>query len=71
MNEGELKDLIRATVQRRLRALTAAAPPAPPGHVSAHASQDIYLTLVNAGDACVIEPGVACHHCNYCKSHGY
>jgi hypothetical protein len=71
MNERELKDLIRATVQQRLRALTTAARPAPPVHISAHASQDLYLTLVNVGDACLIEPGVPCNHCNYCKSHGH
>jgi len=36
-----------------------------------HPSHAMYLTVVNAGDACVIEPGVTCNHCGYCKSHGY
>ena len=37
----------------------------------ADASHAIYVTLVNTGDACVIEPAVPCNHCNYCKSHGH
>lgn len=36
-----------------------------------HASHAMYLTLVNVGDACLIEPAVACNHCGYCKSHGH
>jgi hypothetical protein len=36
-----------------------------------HASHHLYFTLVNAGDACVIEPSVPCDHCGYCKSHGH
>ena len=31
----------------------------------------MYLTVVNTGDACVIEPRVTCNHCGYCKSHGH
>ena len=34
-------------------------------------SHAIYLTVVNIGDACVIEPAVPCNHCGYCKSHGH
>jgi hypothetical protein len=36
-----------------------------------HASHAMYLTLVNVGDACLIEPAVTCNHCGYCKSHGH
>jgi len=36
-----------------------------------HSSHAVYVTLVNAGEACLIEPAVPCSHCNYCKSHGY
>jgi hypothetical protein len=43
-------------------------PQAAPGP---HVSHAIYITLVNTGDACVIEPGVGCDHCGYCKSHGH
>ena len=69
MNERELKDLIRATVRKHLDAPAALEPA--PVRASLHASQDIYLTLVNVGDACLIEPDVPCNHCNYCKSHGH
>jgi threonine dehydrogenase-like Zn-dependent dehydrogenase len=36
-----------------------------------HASHDMYITLVNVGDACLVEPAVGCNHCGYCKSHGH
>lgn len=47
-----------------------AAPPGPPTWRQ-HPSHHIYLTVVNATDACVIEPSVTCDHCGYCKSHGH
>ena len=34
-------------------------------------SHAMYLTLVNPGDACLIEPAVACNHCGYCQCHGH
>ena len=34
-------------------------------------SHAVYLSLVNIGGECVIEPSVPCNHCNYCKSHGH
>jgi len=39
--------------------------------VAGHSSHALYLTLVNASDACVIEPSATCDHCGYCKSHGH
>ena len=38
---------------------------------SQHPSHHVYVTVVNTTEACVIEPSVACNHCNYCKSHGH
>ena len=75
MTDQELRALVREAVQRHLGA-TSAPPPAAPSFAPAttavaHPSHAIYLTIVNAGDACVIEPDVACSHCNYCKSHGH
>jgi hypothetical protein len=78
MKEHELRALVREAVARHLGDRggagaepgdrpSAAAVPAP--HV--HASHAVYLHLVNAGDACVIEPAVRCNHCNYCRSHGH
>jgi hypothetical protein len=46
-------------------------PLAPSLKSSLHPSHVQYLTVVNAGDACVIEPAVSCNHCGYCKCHGY
>ncbi|HUL75107.1 MAG TPA: hypothetical protein VLT86_18480 [Vicinamibacterales bacterium] len=38
---------------------------------SHHPSHGQYLTVINVGDQCVIEPEVTCNHCGYCKSHGH
>ncbi len=79
MNEQELRALIRGIAAERLRESrhvpATAARSSPVVHVGRHAanhpSQEVYLTLVNVTDACVIEPAVPCTHCNYCKTHGY
>ena len=84
MNDQELRALVRDAVARHLGgrgSAPAARLPAHPGpalhaardvtdHAS-HASHAIYLTVVNPGEACVIEPSVPCDHCGYCKSHGH
>ena len=86
MNDQELRALVRHAVQRHLGG-AAAVVPSPesrvpglsrvtraepvPGQSQGHASHAIYVTLVNTGEACVIEPSVPCNHCNYCKSHGH
>ena len=76
MTEQELRALIRDRVGRQLDAgtlrqvvVTDAAAPTPAWQ--GHASHDLYITLVNAGDACLVEPAVTCHHCGFCKSHGH
>lgn len=73
MDDQQLRALIRDVVARRLAAH--AAPPPQPTELepatAAHFSQQLYVTLVNAGDACLIEPGVTCNHCGYCKTHGH
>jgi hypothetical protein len=43
---------------------------APPLH-QPHASHSLYVQLVNVSDTCLIEPAVACTHCEYCRSHGH
>jgi threonine dehydrogenase-like Zn-dependent dehydrogenase len=79
MNEQDLRALIRETVLKALAARGMAGS-APHGTdlsshheepAVAHPSHGLYVTVVNAGDACVIEPGVTCNHCGYCKSHGH
>jgi hypothetical protein len=80
MTDAELRALVRDAVARHLAGRAAAAPASP---VSAappalaqptwaqHPSHYTYVTVVNTTDACVIEPGVSCDHCGYCKSHGH
>jgi hypothetical protein len=78
MTDAELRRLVRESVARHLGAAAVpartVAPLAPAyqgrAHID-HASHHLYLTLVNATDACVIEPAVTCDHCGYCKSHGH
>jgi hypothetical protein len=69
MTDAELRRLVQDAVARHLggRAST----PAPRSAEREHPSHAQYLTVVNVGDACVIEPGVGCNHCGYCKSHGH
>jgi hypothetical protein len=72
MTEEDLRALIRETVMKALAAREAGPRPAAPSKPAAdHASHGVYVTLVNAGDACLIEPAVACTHCEYCRSHGH
>jgi hypothetical protein len=71
MNEAVVRDLVREVVARHL-ARSGDAPAEAPVPVSrAHPSHGQYLQLLNATDACLIEPAVLCNHCGYCKSHGH
>jgi len=75
MTEQELRALVREAIAKAGVAATpvrgGANPPAdatPAGH-SSHA-----LFTLPPGDPegrCMIEPGVACNHCGYCKSYGH
>jgi len=77
MTDAELRALVRDAVARHLgRGNTGPDPALPiltePVQAPArHASHAQYLTLINIGDACLIEPSVNCNHCGYCKSHGH
>ena len=76
MTEQELRALVRDAIAKA-GVGGAQAPPygaaraplyAPAGH-SSHA-----LFTLPPGDPegrCMIEPGVACNHCGYCKSYGH
>jgi threonine dehydrogenase-like Zn-dependent dehydrogenase len=79
VTDAELRALVRDAVARHFGGRAepsaprpAATPvgPAAPG-LTVHASHAVYLTIVNTGDACVIEPAVSCTHCGYCRSHGH
>ncbi len=71
--------MIREAVRKALAAREAGAEPASPdgpGILAAqpaldHPSHSLYVTLVNVGDACLIEPAVPCNHCGYCRTHGH
>ncbi len=83
MTEQDLRALIRETVLKALAARGHAgasevrpetvreATFRPALDAQAHPSHDLHVTLVNVGEACLIEPAVACNHCGYCKSHGH
>jgi hypothetical protein len=82
MTDAELRALVRDAVARHLAGRSSAEPPSPalvheapptPAHAAwtQHPSHYTYVTVVNTSDACVIEPGVSCDHCGYCKSHGH
>jgi hypothetical protein len=78
VTDHELRALVRAAVARHLGGVRTPEPvvpgtvPASPAHAwSDHPSHHLYLTLVNASEACVIEPSVTCNHCGFCKSHGH
>jgi hypothetical protein len=74
MREQDLRALVRDAVSRHLgdrgEPGRAADRPAA-GPSDDHASHAVYINLVNVDDSCVIEPAVACNHCNYCRSHGH
>jgi hypothetical protein len=74
MNEIDLRALVRDAVERHLGQGEAAPEAAARRTLSSpagHASHGLFLTLVNVGDDCLIEPSVRCNHCGYCKTHGY
>ena len=87
MNDQDLRQLVRQSVVRQLGrdtssslagpvGLPLATASAPSSGVrgsvwSSHPSHQVFLTVVNSGEACVIEPSVTCDHCGYCKSHGH
>ena len=71
MTEQELRALVRDVIAQRAGA---SAPPDPASiplpSVSHHASHALFV-IPAPGEACVIEPGVTCNHCGYCKSYGH
>lgn len=74
MTDDQLRALVRAAIDRHFGGTAGAVDPGPPRPSSpspAHPSHAQYVTIVNAGDRCVIQPDVDCDHCGYCKSHGH
>jgi hypothetical protein len=75
MTSDELRALVQQIVAAKLRDRSGpaarAVSSAPAGAGTTHPSHAVYVSVVNADDACVIEPAVPCNHCNYCRSHGH
>jgi hypothetical protein len=79
MTEQELRALVRDAIAKsgigpggRSAAAVPGAADAPPYKVSGHSSHAMFM--LPPGDpegSCVIEPGVQCNHCGYCKSYGH
>lgn len=70
MTDQELRALVRDAVARHLSRDVPVEPVVPVVPAS-HPSHAVYLSIVNTGGECVIEPSVPCNHCNYCRSHGH
>lgn len=79
MREQELRALVREAIARHLgdaaetpvSSLDSGTSIDAPSISRDHASHAVYINIVNPDNACVIEPNVACNHCNYCRSHGH
>jgi hypothetical protein len=72
MTEQELRVLVREAIAKA----GVAAPPrggaeVPPCATPSHSSHALFTIQGDPDGRCVIEPGVACNHCGYCKSYGH
>ena len=76
MTEQELRQLVRGVIAERATSWHSPASAAPDptaiplSAVREHASHALFV-IPAQGDACIIEPAVACNHCGYCKSYGH
>jgi hypothetical protein len=75
MTEQELRALVRDAIAKAGIG-AAGRPPLPtnPGVAPAAGHSSHALFTLPPGDPdgrCMIEPGVACNHCGYCKSYGH
>jgi len=72
MTEQELRALIRDAIAKTGVGGAKAPPYAMAPAQSTHSSHALFM--LPPGDPegrCMIEPGVACNHCGYCKSYGH
>jgi hypothetical protein len=70
MTEQELRALVRGVIAQRTSGGAPDAGTIPLPSTRQHASHALFV-IPAQGDACVIEPGVPCNHCGYCKSYGH
>jgi hypothetical protein len=81
MTEQELRAIIRDAIAKAGVGAAAGAakaapynPPYAPLHAQPAGHSSHALFTLAPGDPegrCMIEPGVACNHCGYCKSYGH
>ena len=85
MTEQELRALVREAIAKAgagtpVHGAAQAAPYAAahvargfsPAETSGHSSHALFtLAPGDPEGRCIIEPGVACNHCGYCKSYGH
>ena len=76
MTEQELRALVREAIARHLEGPGAPAGTAPSTFVPVASVVQAHLShakfaLPSLGEACLIEPAVACNHCGFCKSYGH
>ena len=81
MTEQELRALVRSVIAQQAGTTMPPNPAAIPlpqadlrvglyQDLRQHASHALFV-IPAQGEACVIEPGVTCNHCGYCKSYGH
>jgi hypothetical protein len=79
MTEQELRALVRRVITEHTGPAAgggrlAVGPPDPAviplPPIQQHASHALFV-IPPQGDACIIEPGVTCNHCGYCKTYGH
>ena len=72
MNESDLRAIVREVVKRRLSGAGAPAALRAPS-CAEHPSYALFVIARGdeTGGPCVIEPAVACSHCEYCRSRGF
>ena len=76
MTEQELRALIRDAIAKagvgKAVGRAEAPPYAAPSTRPVHSSHALFAMIPGDPEGrCIIEPGVACNHCGYCKSYGH
>jgi hypothetical protein len=71
MTEQELRALVRDAIVKQMGRRSSGEPDMVPAVFLTHHPSHGQFAVPSGGDACIIEPSVACTHCGYCKSYGH
>ena len=77
MNDDELRQLIRAAIQKHAAPQVAAEGRVSTNLATIRASEvglsfgQYHLERAAGDTSCLIEPAVQCNHCGFCKCHGH